>query len=172
MSSMRFTNSGLKKTGVAGQVGGHDEHGVGEVDRATLAVGQPPVLQDLEEDVEDVGVGLLDLVEQDHGVGAAAHRLGQLAALLVADVARRGPHQPGDVVLLLVLAHVDADHGPLVVEEVLGQGPGQLGLAHPGRPEEEERADRPVGVRQPGRLAHRQAACPRTLIPASPTSKP
>ncbi len=57
--------------------------------------------------------------------------------------------------LLLVLAHVDAHHGALVIEEELGQGAGQLGLAHPGRAEEDERADRPVGVLQPGaRAAH------------------
>ena len=44
--------------------------------------------------------------------------------------------------------HVDADHGPLVVEQEVGQRAGQLGLAHAGRAEEQERADRPVGVGQ------------------------
>ena len=58
-----------------------------------------------------------------------------------------------DGVLLHVLAHVDADHGPLVVEEELGQRPGQLGLADAGRAEEQERADRPVGVGQAGPAA-------------------
>ena len=38
---------------------------------------------------------------------------------------------------------------PLVVEQELGQGPRQLGLADAGRPQEDERADRPVGVFQP-----------------------
>ena len=55
--------------------------------------------------------------------------------------------------LLHVLAHVDADDGPLVVEEKLGQGPGQLGLADPGRAEEQERADGPVRIRQAGAAA-------------------
>ena len=55
--------------------------------------------------------------------------------------------------LLLVLAHVDADHGPVVVEEELGQRPGELGLAHARRAQEQERADGPVGVRQPGPAA-------------------
>ena len=36
-----------------------------------------------------VGVGLLHLVEQHHAVRAPPHRLGQHAALAVADVARR-----------------------------------------------------------------------------------
>ena len=61
-------------------------------------------------DVEHVGVGLLDLVEQHDRVGPAAHRLGELAALLVADVAGGRADEPRHGVLLHVLGHVDADH--------------------------------------------------------------
>ena len=39
-------------------------------------------------------------------------------------------------------------HGVLVAEEELCEGLGQLGLAHPGAAEEDEGADRPVGVAQ------------------------
>ena len=78
----------------ARDVRGHDQHDVLEVDRAALAVGQAPVVHHLQQDVEDVGVGLLDLVEQHDGVRPAAHRLGQLAALLVADVAGRRADEP------------------------------------------------------------------------------
>ena len=46
-----------------------------------------PVVEDLEQHVEDVGVRLLDLVEEDDGVGPAADGLGELPALVVADVA-------------------------------------------------------------------------------------
>jgi hypothetical protein len=53
-------------------------------------------------------------------------------------------------VLLLVLAHVDADHGAHVVEQEVRQRTGQLRLAHPGRAEEQERPDGTVRVRQPG----------------------
>src|SRR5690606_32227476 len=77
---------------------------------------------------------LLDLVEQHHRVGPAADRLGELAALVVADVARGRADQAGHRVLLLVLAHVDADHGPLVVEQVLGQGPASSVLPTPVGP--------------------------------------
>ncbi len=48
--------------------------------------------------------------------------------------------------LLLVLGHVDPHHRPLVVEEELGEGPRQLRLSHPGRAEEEERAERTIRV--------------------------
>ena len=95
-------------------------------------------------------MGLLDLVEQDHAVGPAPYGLGELAALVVADVARGRADEPRDGVLLHVLAHVDAHHRPLVVEQVLGEGAGQFGLADAGGPEEHERPDRPVGVSEPG----------------------
>ena len=79
-------------------------------------------------------------------VRLAAHRLGELAALVVADVARRRADQPRDGVLLHVLGHVDADHRVLVAEQELGQRAGQLGLADAGRAQEDERAGRPLRV--------------------------
>src|SRR5829696_3259138 len=143
-----------------GDVRGHDQHDVLEVHRAALAVGQPAVVHDLQQHAEDVGVGLLDLVEQDDGVRPAPDGLGELAALVVADVARRRTDQARDAVLLHVLRHVDADHRVLRVEEELGQRTGELGLADARRAQEEERADRAVGVLQAGaratdRVGHR-----------------
>ena len=138
------------------QVGGHHDHGVAEVDRAPLAVGQAAVVQHLQQDVEHVRVRLLDLVEQDQRVRPAAHRLGQVAALLVTDVAGRRADQPGHGVLLHELAHVDAHPRVGRVEQELGQRLAQLGLADAGRAQEQERADRAVRVRQAGaRTPHR-----------------
>ena len=88
-----------------------------------------------------------------HRVGPAADGLGEVAALLVADVAGRRADQPGHGVPLHELAHVEADHGVLVVEQELGQRLRQLGLAHAGGPQEDERADGPVGVLQAGAAA-------------------
>ena len=134
-------------------VGGHDDDRVAEVDLAALGVGQVAVLQDLQQDVEDLRVRLLDLVEQDHGVGLAADRLGQLAALFVADVAGRRADQRRHVVPLHELGHVDLDQRVLGAEHELGQRLGQLGLADAGGAEEDERADRPLGILQPGARA-------------------
>ena len=106
-------------------VGRHDDDRVLEVDVAAEAVGQPAFLHDLEQHVVDVGVGLLDLVEQDDRIGPAADLLGELAAFLVADVARRSADQPRDVVLLHVLRHVDLDQRVGVAEHELGQGLGE-----------------------------------------------
>ena len=160
ISSMRLRNSGLKwlrtafitmrLVGAAAEVARHDEHGVGEVDGAALAVGEAAVVEQLQQHVEHVGVRLLDLVEQHDRVRPAPHRLGELTALLVADVARRRADEARHGVLLHVLRHVDADHRPLVVEQEVGERARQLGLADAGGAEEQERADRPVGVGEPG----------------------
>ena len=156
ISSIRFRNSGRKCSriclGVA-DVRGHDQHRVAEVDGAALAVGQAPVVEHLQQDVEDLRVRLLDLVEEDDRVRAAAHRFRQLAALVVADVAGRSADEARHRVPLLVLAHVDADHRLLVVEHELGERAGELRLADAGRAEEDERADRPIGVLQAGARA-------------------
>ena len=135
---------------VAPEVRGHDHDGVPEVHGPPVAVRHPAVVEQLEERVPDVGVRLLDLVEEDDRVRAPPHRLGELAALLEADVARRRADEPGDGVLLHVLGHVDPDHRPLVVEQELGERPRELGLADAGRAQEQERADGPVRIGQAG----------------------
>ena len=88
-----------------------------------------------------------------HGVRPAAHGLGELPALLVADVAGRRADEPRDRVALLVLGHVEPDHRALVVEHELRERARELGLADAGRAEEDERADRAVRILQPGARA-------------------
>src|SRR5918994_1919559 len=131
-------------------VRGHDHDRVAEVDRAPLGVREPSVLQDLEQDVEHVRVRLLDLVEQEHAVRLAPHGLGELAALVVPDVAGRRADEPGHGVLLHVLRHVDADHRLLVAEQELGERPRELGLPDAGGAEEDERAGGALRVLQAG----------------------
>ena len=59
-------------------------------------------------------------------VRLAAHGLGELAALVVADVAGRRADEPGHGVLLHVLRHVDLDHRVLVAEQELGERAREL----------------------------------------------
>jgi hypothetical protein len=125
---------------------GHDDDGVFETGHAAPVVGQAAVVEHLQQDVEGIGVRFFDFVEQDDGVRLAAHGLGELAAFFVAYISRRRAHEPRHVVAFLVFAHVDAGDGFFVVEEHLGEGFGQLGFAHAGRTEEDERADGAVGV--------------------------
>jgi hypothetical protein len=51
---------------------------------------------------------------------------------------------------LLVLRHVEPDERTLVVEHELGERAGELRLPDTRGPEEDEGADRPVGILQPG----------------------
>ena len=137
----------------AAQVGRHDDDGVLKVDGAPLVVGEAAVVEHLQQDVEHVGVGFLYFVEEDDAVRLAAHGFGELSALLVADVSGRRPDEARHAELFLVFAHVDARHEAFVVEEELGQGLGQLGLAHARGAQEDERADGALGVLQAGTAA-------------------
>jgi hypothetical protein len=130
------------------QVRRHDDHRVREVHGASLAVGQAAVVHDLQEHVPDLRVRLLDLVEQHHGVRAPTHRLGQLAAVAVADVAGRRPDQPRHRVRLAVLGHVDPHERLLGPEQPLGERLHQLGLADAGGAQEQERPQRLVAAGQ------------------------
>ena len=127
-------------------VAGHDDQGVAEVHRAALPVGEAAVVQHLQQDIEHVRVGFLDLVEEDHGVGAAAHRFGQLSTFLEAHVSGRGTDQAGHRMFLHVLGHIDAHHRVGTVEQEFGEGFRKFGFPHAARPQEHEAAQRTVGV--------------------------
>ena len=51
------------------EVRGHDEHRVLEVDGAALGVGEPAIVEHLQQDVEDIRMRLFDLVEEHDGYG-------------------------------------------------------------------------------------------------------
>ena len=138
VGAVRFAVEKMFLNDMRADVAGHDDDGVAEVDRAALAIGKPPIIEYLQENVEDIRVGLLDFVEQHHAVRLAPDGLAELSTLLVADVARRRADEPRNGVFLHVLAHVDADHRRFVVEQKLGQCAGELGLADAGWPHENE----------------------------------
>ena len=89
---------------------------------------------------------LLDLVEKDHGVRLAAHGLGELAALVVADIARRRADQARNAVLLHVFGHVDAHHRAFGIEERLGERLRQFGFTHTRGAEKQKAADRAAWI--------------------------
>ena len=108
------------------------------------------VVEDLEQDVEDVRVRLLDLVQEDQAVRLAAHSVGQLAAVVVADVAGWRADEARDVVLLHELGHVQPDQRILAAEHELGQHFRQVRLADARRPHEHEDTDRPLRILEAG----------------------
>ena len=74
----------------------------------------------------------------------------ELPGILVAYVARRRSNQPGHRVPFHKLRHVKLQQCILAAEHKLGQRLGQFRLAHSGGAKEDEGADGPAGVLQPG----------------------
>src|SRR5690242_17246473 len=78
---------------------------------------------------------------------------GKLAALFVADVARRRADEPRNAVLFHVLAHVNANHQLFVIEKKLRQRASQFRLSYARRPKKNEGADGALGVGKSGAAA-------------------
>src|SRR5579859_4143269 len=93
-------------------------------------------------------MGLFDLVKKDYAVRISPDLLGELAALIVADVSGRGTDETRYREPLHVLGHVDPDHVGFLLVQVGGQGLSQLGLSDAGRTEEDEGAHRPFRILQ------------------------
>ena len=146
--------------GFGADVGGHDDDGVAEIHGAAQAIGQAAFLEDLQHHVHDIGVGLLDFVEQHDGIRTAADALGELAAFFIAHIARRGADEPRGVELFHVFRHVNLDEGVGAIEHELGERFGQQRFADAGRAEENKGTNGPARVfevraRATQRLANR-----------------
>ena len=128
-------------------IGGHDQDHVPEIDLLAVGIGQGAVIHHLQEDVVDILVRLFDFIEQDDRVLVLIDGVGQLAALVMADIARRRADQAADRMTLHIFAHVEA-------QKLDAQGRGELarrlGLAHAGRAGEEEGADGLLRIAQTG----------------------
>ena len=103
------------------QIGSHDNDRVPEVHLTALGVGQIAIIQDLQQEVEDVWVGLLGFIQEYNGVRVLTNLFGQLAPFVVTHVAWRGTNQSAGTVLLHVLGHIDPDHVVFRAKHGLGQ---------------------------------------------------
>src|SRR3989344_1374046 len=106
------------------------------------------VFQNRQEQVEDLGMGFFNLVEQDDAVRPSLDRVGQLALLFVADIAGRSADQFGNVEGFGEFGHVNPDQGVLVFKNLSGQNLGRFGLADSGGPQENEGSDGFLGIGQ------------------------
>ena len=110
-----------------------------EIGLAAVVVGQRAVIHDLQQQVEHIRMRLLDFIEQQHAVRMLVDRLGQQAALIETDIARRRADQARHRMPLHVFGHVEA-------HQFHAHGDGQLtrhfGLADAGRTGEQERTHR------------------------------
>src|ERR1700726_1862432 len=91
-----------------------------------------------------------DFVEEHDRIWPATDRFGKLAAFLVTDVSRRRADQSRDGVFFHIFAHVDPDHGVLVVEQKLRERAGELGFANASWTEKYKGAKRTIRVLQAG----------------------
>mmetsp|Transcript_37009 Transcript_37009/g.119487 ORF Transcript_37009/g.119487 Transcript_37009/m.119487 type:complete len:602 (-) Transcript_37009:725-2530(-) len=130
-------------------VGCEDKHRVCEVDHSPLVVGEPAVLEHLQQHVVHVRVRLLDLVEEHERVRRAAHCLRQLAARLVPHVPRRRAGEARDGKGLHVLRHVEAHHRLFRAVVRLRHRLCELGLPDAGGPRKDERGDGAARVAEP-----------------------
>ena len=131
------------------KIGGQNDNSIGEINCPALTIGQATIVQHLQQNVENVGMGLFDFVKQHDLVGAPPHRLGQNAAFFIPDIAGGCPDQPGDGMFFHEFRHIDPDHRGGIVEHEGGKRLGQLGLADAGWPQEQEGTERAIGVLQP-----------------------
>jgi len=131
----------------------HDHDGVLEVDQAAVVVRQMPFVEHLQQDVEHIGVCLLDFVEQHHGVRLAPHGLRQRPRIFVAHVSGRRADQPAHRKLLHVLRHVDANQRLRVGEQEARERARQLGFPDARGTTEDEGADRTLGILEAGPAA-------------------
>ena len=111
-------------------------------------IGQASIIENLQQDVEHIRMRLLNLVKQDRAVGPAPHGFRKLSAFVIANVSRRRANQPRYRMLLHVFGHVDPNHGMLVVKQKFRQRPCQFRFSHAGGPQEDERANRFIGIAQ------------------------
>jgi hypothetical protein len=119
-------------------VGSHDDDRVLEIDRSPLPIRDAAVVEHLQQHVEYVWMRFFDFIEEHDRVWPAPHGFGKLAAFLVADVTRWRTDQARHRVFLHVFAHVDADHGVLVIEQKFRERAGQFRFANASGSEKNE----------------------------------
>src|SRR5262249_16683512 len=93
--------------------------------------------------IEDVGMRLLDFVEQDDGVRSATYAFGELSAFFVTDIAWRGADQFRYGMLFHKFRHIEADERLFGTEQEFCQAPRNFCFAYARRTEEEEASNWP-----------------------------
>ena len=131
---------------VRADIAGHHNHGVFKVHGSALSISQAAIVQHLQQDVEHIGMCLFHLIEQQHRIGFAPHRLGQVAALLVTHITWGRTYQTGHRVFFHEFTHVNAHQMVDTVKQKSSQGLAQLGFTHASRAQEQKRTCGPIGV--------------------------
>ena len=99
-----------------------------------------PLIEHLQQHVENVRMCLFNLVKQNHLIGSAAHCLGQTAPLFVADITGRRSDEACHRVFLHIFGHVDPQHRIIIVKQEFSQSLGKFGLANASRTQHQKTA--------------------------------
>ena len=142
---------------IGAEVRGHDDDRIAEIDLAADRIGEASFFEDLQQEIHHIGVRFFHFVEENDAIGAPAHLLGELSAFFIADIARRRSGHAADGEFFHVFRHVDLDQRVFAAEQVRCEQAGQVGFAHAGRAEEQEGADRAVGIFDIGSAAANRA---------------
>ena len=110
----------------------YDDDGVLKINLVTCTICQYTIIKDLKHKVLNIRVSLLNLIEEDHGVGASFHFHRQLATLVVSDISGGSTDQSRDGVLLHEFTHIHTDHGILCAKELLGEHLREIRLTDAG----------------------------------------
>ncbi len=93
-------------------------------------------------------MSFFNFIEQDHTIGTAANRFGQLTALFVAYVSWRRSKQTRHGVLFVILGHIQPHHGFFVAEHEISQRFRQFGFTYARRTNKDKRTNRPARIFQ------------------------
>ncbi len=129
------------------RIGGHDQNDISEINRFAVMVRELAVIHDLKQDIEQIRMRLFDLVKQQHAVRMLVHPVGEQAALIKADIARRRANQTRDGVTLHIFRHVKADK---LNAENIGKLARNFRFTNPGRTREQIGPDRFFRLAKPG----------------------
>ena len=135
---------------LASQVGGHDQNGILEIHRTSLAVSHAAIIKNLQQNIEYIRMRLFNLIKQDDGIGPPPDSFGKIASFFIAHISWRGADQPGDGMFLHEFRHIQPDHGLFAVKKELCQGAGQFRLADTGGSQEDKGPERSVRILQAG----------------------
>ena len=76
-----------KRTGT--EIGCQDNNRVLEIDNSSVAVGKSAVFQNLQENIENIGMSFLNFIKKDNGVRISPYLFGKLTCFVVSDISGR-----------------------------------------------------------------------------------
>ena len=139
------------------EVGGEEDHGLGEIDAAVVTEGERGLVEDAEQELPQGVGGLLDFVEEQqaelHAVGVIAGErfLGdERMRFAMAEIAGRRTDELGDLVRMLEFGAIHLDHRVRVTEEDFRGRFHHSRFPRAGGAEKKKIADRAAGRGEAG----------------------